>query len=751
MRYSADRLLNDLSPFADLGTEAPVIRESGGSFIVRMSRDASDLELIFSSDGAVEEREAGRTSRHRNLRALLASPKFADIGRWADAQLLRLKQNFSQTSIELIGTLSTNHKRGNVNVLDDHMSSTAFADVSRTNIVLIDGPAGIGKTSVIRSLCRNRAENYRRTQRPVVLHVESRGRMLQNLSDLMAFSLQTLRSTVTYDQVPALVRNGLVSLAIDGFDELGDPNGYELAWAQVNELIKDCRGSGTIILSGRETFIGRDRLLSALTGIDPGRDAVDSFTLNPVDPEVAREWLRSSGWTQSILDSEVSKPLFENNSYALRPFFLSELAGGAVAEQLARGEIDDLLSFIVRSAVVREAGKFGRDVEAVTTREQRERFVWRMMEEIARDLAENQTDAIASESVAWIAEMVAPEMVPESVISILKNRAGVLAFLTVDERRGFRRFSHEQISNYFLSHVTFESIVNGEVPKFIRRNIYGTDFLENFCSVARSRNPSEMEVFIQNAIRLIDEIPDYDRARRNLGALVIASACVASPSYTPVLKFVSLDEVYTAETISNIVLDSVSIAQLYAREADLRNMEFNSECYIGTIIADGTFIPSDPMPRPSRLDLPDRMITVREEIEKWLRRQYSLALGPVDPADIDRVLGRFPLFNLLQRIARYKPFWIKDGDDRNARRILDDPDWPVLSELMKKHELLVEREDVPASGRPGTFFHVRKRQSLLQLIKPDEAIMPFLRELLKISFDGVSAQLEAADKRPRSP
>jgi hypothetical protein len=81
--------------------------------------------------------------------------------------------------------------------------------------------------------------------------------MLQNITDLMAFSLQTLRLSVTYDQVPVLVRHGLVTLAIDGFDELGDPNGYDLAWAQVNDLVVEARGQGQIILAGRETFIGR--------------------------------------------------------------------------------------------------------------------------------------------------------------------------------------------------------------------------------------------------------------------------------------------------------------------------------------------------------------------------------------------------------------------------------------------------------------------------------------------------------------
>jgi thioester reductase-like protein len=46
--------------------------------------------------------------------------------------------------------------------------------------------------------------------------------VLSFLQDLIAYSLQVMRANVTFDQLPVLVRNGLVQLAIDGFDELGD-------------------------------------------------------------------------------------------------------------------------------------------------------------------------------------------------------------------------------------------------------------------------------------------------------------------------------------------------------------------------------------------------------------------------------------------------------------------------------------------------------------------------------------------------
>ena len=140
--------------------------------------------------------------------------------------------------------------------------------------------------------------------------------MLTFLQDLLAFSLQRMRVSVTFDQVPILVRHGLVTLAIDGFDELGDPSGYEHAWGQLNELIREARGEGVIILAGRDTFIDPERIRRDIKSLTC-RDGVSALTLQPPTQHDAEVWLRVHGWNEDDLDS-VSE-LFEPGSYALRP------------------------------------------------------------------------------------------------------------------------------------------------------------------------------------------------------------------------------------------------------------------------------------------------------------------------------------------------------------------------------------------------------------------------------------------------
>jgi len=730
-----EALLNDLSMFADLGTSPPQLVEVNDSLVVRLVRDGQLVTLTVAPDGRVRENIEADERYHASFRALLASSGWANLGKWADSQRTLLQERITGDTIPITGILTQSQEEGGVALIDDTLVSSSDDGIDpRTLVLLIDGPAGIGKTSLIRSLSYNRAINFRRDQRPLILHVESRGRVLQNITDLMAFSLQTLRLSVTYDQVPILVRHGLITLAIDGFDELGDPNGYDLAWAQVNELVGEARGQGRIILAGRETFIGRERMRNALTALDETVDQLEAYTLYPIKPRVARSWLISKGWSNDLLHSEAVSPLFEPNSYALRPFFLSELARDGVAQQIQDGEIGDLLSFLILTMTKREATKFGRDIEAVTTPENRAEFVTRVMEEIARDLAENQSSAIPSETVAWLAEISAEDIVPISLSGILKNRAGVLAFLKDDDRRGYKNFVHEQVYNYFLSRVTIKSIAGGEVPKFVRRNILGTDFLEAFSDAFRLITYEQADKFIQRALENLKILGQQDRAKQNIGSLVMSACCVYTPSDVPILRDLSIDEAFLAETVPLIKFESVVINQLTATGADIRAVQFDKHCAVVSLIADEGTIPNESFPTPTVMLLPTRTTYEPEDIRNWLYRKYSNSRAQ-HVERLDAIIKHFGLFDLLARVARYKPFWIKDGEEKSARRILDDENWPVLKDLMTKHNLLVERTDIQASGRPASFYHVKNRSALMNLDDVRASMTAFFRELFEASLE----------------
>ena len=214
MTDKVSRLCEELAVFADLGTDAPKPMRHGRRLVVNMVRGGEEIRLDFLDDGAgkvvVRTPTGHRLHSHASYKALLASEAFGNLRVWADHQKTYLEETLKEvgTPIEVNGVLPSSIGRLGIKSLDDFLVSRDRDDLS-VQIMLIDGPAGIGKTKFIEFLAADRARKYLTVRRPLILHVQSRGRVLTFLQDLIAFSLQRLRLAVTFDQLPILVRHGL--------------------------------------------------------------------------------------------------------------------------------------------------------------------------------------------------------------------------------------------------------------------------------------------------------------------------------------------------------------------------------------------------------------------------------------------------------------------------------------------------------------------------------------------------------------
>lgn len=731
MSITVPQLREELARFADLGTSPPQEVGDDERFAFRLTREGERLELRFDDgvDGRVAERslDGGELRLHKSYRALLASERFGDLRRWAGAQaasLERTLQEVDRRPIPVVGVLSDGNPNMDVGQIDDFLVSRKDGNrhANSTCILLIDGPAGIGKTKFIELLALERARRFTFTQRPLVLHVQSRGRVLTFLQDLIAFSLQTLRLRVTYDQLPVLVRHGLVSLAIDGFDELGDPNGYDLAWGQINDLVNEVRGQGTLILAGRETFIGQERLMDSIKTLSAERDVIDVLSLKPPAPGVAKKWLKESerGWSDK--DLEAVEELFEPDSYTLRPFFLAQLADREVAEIFRRGVLGYPLAFLVDLMIEREAEKFGEAVENVLDLEGRKRFVRDFLREAARDMADQQSDVLDETGILWLVDMAVPEGIPSDTRNLLRNRANVMAFLTTDERPGYRRFAHSQLFNHFLSEVTLDVLARQEVPKFIRRNILGADFLSAFSDLVphlANSNEELIQHFFDEVRGVVHSYMWTDRGARNMGALLVATLPAASG---PELRLEDLyvDEALIQGSTAPADLVRVTMNQLDVRGADLGGLYFTDSTIV-TLIANDTTRVSDSFPDPSVIRYEgfgverDAVIGSPDEIRSWVdehgrspsqAHQSREGIVPVD-------LWEHPMVKLLQRACRVRSYWIRDDAEDHFNRFVQDPLWPGLLGLLKAHDLAKVRHPA-ASGPKDDFVHIVNAPGILQ-------------------------------------
>lgn len=726
-------LRDDVYVFADMGTEKhDFVLDTEKNHCLSVIRNGEKVKLTFLEDGSVIETLSsdGEVKKHISFSYLLASSRWANFTKWAHNQVSVFEgRKPVQDEIEIYAALKDKEEKLSHEVVDDFFSN-ARKDKKRVSVLLVNGPAGIGKTTLISSLCYRRAQRFLEDKRgSLILHVESRGRMLQNITDLIAFSLQTLRVGVTYDQVPALIRRGLLILAVDGFDELGDPSGYQLAWAQVNDLIKASRSGGQLIFSGRETFIEYDRVKKALSSIEDSCDLLETCTLKPVRTDVAKKWLGKQGWNQEDINSDQVKPLLDTGSYVLRPFFLTCLADKANITYIKNNYINDFLSFLIDRLILRETEKFGNDIENNTEQKQRAFFIEEFMKEVARDVADAQSSAIPFEIAKWLGEEVAREVFSSSLerqdsssqfIDIIKNRIEVLPFFENDARSGYKKFGHEEYYNFFLAKDLISSLSEQYIPKYVRRNILGVDFIKIFLLLVEGLNDESFNKFIESSKEALKNANDSDRSKQNIASILMASFCASqAEGYNNgkgiTIRNVSIDEVYMTGIVSPITLEIVTINQLVSDGADMSNVSFDEKCHIISLVVEEGSLVGKMFPIPQELSKEGEVFFVKSEVQKKMESIGRYCENDEEKkSDIpDEKLELLKLFN---RVCRYKFFWIKDdnNNEKAARLILENPHWDNLKSILREHDYLTEKK-LQSSGVESTFYHVKNKKSLMDL------------------------------------
>ncbi len=711
-----DSLAQDLLPFVDIGSAAPKITQKGSGFHVQIMREGREIKLqVDCGTGKVTFQKKGFPAKtFASFATMLASDDFANLTKWAKSQAELLRSSaISDKQKHLLPFNARTYRNAKIEGVAqvNSLFGAEPRQADAAEVILIDGPAGIGKTKLVEQLALLRAESYPTAS--LILHVRSRGRVLSNLQDLMAFSLQTLRSNTTYDQVPVLLKHGLITVAVDGFDELGDPNGYELAWSQVNDLISAARGKGVVILSGRDTFLGRDRLFRDVQSLRPNHDLVTSLTLEVCTPSQAREWLKTRGWTDVHFKIPAIATLLDDGSFALRPVFLNMMAVNLEPKRL-REESDSFLTpLLVQHMLQREAKLFGDAVESIVTRQSLEDYLLRFLIEVAREMADAQAEALDETTLSWIVDISLGDGYPEEVVRLIRNRSSVIAALKPDVRSGYKGFVHSHIQNYFLSLAALEAVGKGEVPKFLKRNVFGSELIAVFGDVAAKASEAsapQLQAFLRHALPMASIYGGVDRAPRNSGALVLS--CLPMLTEGEIISECDIDEAVIRGTASKSTLSKVSIHQLDCRSADMGAVIFD-ECKVTNLIASEAtkFSPSFPMPRLIALEGGSDLIEF-EQIEQWLTRHGRNATATVVKGLASPALAEHPLFKVLGSACRVRQYWLRLGDDIQADKILRNKHWEELANELRESNLLRE-EARQAAGSKSTFIHIRLREKIL--------------------------------------
>ncbi|WP_157516571.1 hypothetical protein [Methylosinus sp. LW3] len=713
-----DRLRVDFSRFADIGTNVEVIHSPNIKAIqVRMERNGQRIYFIDPISGRITARHANDRT-FNSVAALFGSDEFADIERLLVTQARVYPANSFDDYIEPEGYLIAETSGAIPRRLAyiDLRTRIEPSEGCRQRLVMVDGPAGVGKTSLISRLVADRAAG--RGPRVPILHVTSRGRRLVSIDDAIAVSIQKLNIfSFGYAQVPILVRHGLLQLAIDGFDEFADPDGYKNAWYALSVFLEQIGDSGALILAGRDTFFDAQKFRTSLERFG-SRPEIETVRLSSTSQAQAVEWLNNQGWSLTISGNSEVRSYLAEGSILLRPFFLKSLAPLKSFDPLIEVGKDPWL-FIAKNFVKREADIIAPAL--AVDRDLVERRLDVLYSEAAADMAERERNSIGIDVLSFYCEVAFEDVAPPEQLRALQHRLDSIALLEPpsipsdgNEEAGSRAFPNEAIFNHFLARAILRGILEERVPPFLRRIHLGLDMLEAFSKVLNDCSEVDSNKIVLNIRNIFRREASSTRLGLNIGTLALASAqrsfAIESDSAS-VYEDIQADNVRWGGVIPARKLIRCDIAQLDVRSCDLRSVIFEETNAVALVVDDYTrFGVTYPTVMALHRQKAENVLHVERDPQKisdWLSRvSINLQEENEQNNDIIKYFDKLMLYFAMNH-------FIREGSNDQGGRLLADSKWPLIKEVLENANRLTNFSR-SARGPVSSFYRIAEPYALLQ-------------------------------------
>lgn len=339
---------------------------------------------------------------------------------------------------------------------------------SGTRIAFVTADAGHGKSFLLKQYQRTQAKKYLDgTSNYLFWHIDLHGRELVRLNEAIMYELGDLRITgLYYNSIITLIRNGLIILGIDGFDELAAEKGGDVALGSLTNLVSELEGDGKLVAASRRTFFNTQDYIQR-TGMLHQR----------IDSDCEFDEIRLHNWSKeqcvsyiglyhnnpeeeykklvSLLHSPLNHPLLE------RPFLFTKIVSFAYHDNMTPyefvsngGESDlDSINKIIATFVRREVNKW-----STTEKDTGKPYLdfdqhMRLLADVANEMWLEQKDSVTIDTIEFILTMLFDEwMTDASLRPMITRMAGAHALLpksNVGDR--YRRFDHDEFRNYFLA------------------------------------------------------------------------------------------------------------------------------------------------------------------------------------------------------------------------------------------------------------------------------------------------------------
>ena len=719
------RIESDLTSFADPGGVR--LSGSGRRLVAEWTMRGEPREATFTVS-----QERGITVIFDNTiqpyAAFLAGTPMADLRHMARMiERTGTRDIFIPTKAHRTDT-HTEDRRSATDLLSDLLENH---EADLTQVLMVTGEAGAGKTRILQELVLRQANRYLHGQTDkLLLYVNAQGRALARLNEALATELQDLRVHLTYHSVATLTRVGLLVPVIDGFDELLGVSGYDDAFNSLATFLAQLEGDGSLIASARSVYY-EDEFLSRASRVSTrGEQAWSHIPIEivPWSDDDRRLFLEELTKRESLPEQERTqlrakvKEVFRGNEeLESKPLFFVRTIDLLLRDpDFAGGE--DLLGTLTHRFLERE------QQEKLLDRQQRpllsEAYLQQLMSELAEEMWNQETRELDPASVREVAEYILDEQdVPEATRQIVVQRMPTLAFLSSNERHAGIVFEHEVFFFHFLA----RAIVNQYIQDRDMRVILSRSSLPEFVAerlafeLGARQRLNTLEALQQILDRLTEagktEWRRVAQVRENAGLIVMALLREFSKRRGEGYEIEGCTVctlTFPGSHLGDVTLRKCALIDVWIHRTDLATTKL-IECEAREVHLEEVKVKIG----STRLEL--NGLRVPEEvsgIQVWGEQGSETVYGP---REIARVLGecgavvevteetetrevpsglRTLLERLMRAYERTNPVCV--GDER-LKGLLSDPGWPVL----RKHLIgngIVKPEKRATSGRPKEFL-----------------------------------------------
>lgn len=281
----------------------------------------------------------------------------------ADSVIREVDAAFERLPIHLQGeVIEPSAQNANEEIIPDFFTHVEnWSQQPNASLLLLVADAGHGKTTITMELARRAAKQFLRENSgpvPVFVPFESVRRTV-DFEALLLKRLDQLHGTAA-GAYSSLLKNNRSVLFVDGFDELADDAGMQVAESQIRSMKGLIAGKAKVVLAGRsafaEQFAGYQGIAERFRGL-LGDVSVEVLHLQPFDDEQIARYLESRIELKSeALESvqEFVQKTADHEELASNPLFLRMLCSVAQEGQLKSISLTDGVGQLLQEICERE-------------------------------------------------------------------------------------------------------------------------------------------------------------------------------------------------------------------------------------------------------------------------------------------------------------------------------------------------------------------------------------------------------------